>query len=604
MLSSKKKYLLLFKLLGGIIIFIFTNSLSASANDMRDSLMKLFLKTQSERKIYDNEKLSRIAIINNSLKQADKSDFNKQFDLVVNLWNEFSPYQRDSSLKYAHKLNEIANKSHQIEKITEAKLKLAHILVSSGLFKEATDCLKSVVIVNANLTRKQEYYYLYAWLYISMAEYNEDAKYAPYYKQKEKEYRDSAVFLAESNNFLPEMWGKFADSTTTNKYKKYQYYLDYLQNVSKKYPHEAARLANTLSDIYPGNEKIDLLLISAINDIKASVKETQAAFKLGKEFNRLGDYNNSFIFLTEAMENAEFYGSRSHKVEISNILPYVATKKILAAEHRIFIVVLIAIVLVIIIIATLYSRTLLKSLNSKINRKNADLQNALTALEQSQEENKKMLKFVAHDLRGAMGASIGVANALLMNSNLNDDDKNLIELLKKSGDNSIEMISDLLATYNNLQDLHIELIELHSLIYDSANLLTYKAAEKHQKIEVEAEPTMFMANREKIWRLLSNLIINAIKFSPENTLIKIKLIKANNKIILSVKDNGIGIPPEMQEKIFNLNTSKNRAGTSGEQSFGLGLFITKQITEAHNGKIWVESDGNNGTTFFVELPIN
>ncbi|MBU7571350.1 MAG: ATP-binding protein, partial [Flavobacterium sp.] len=97
---------------------------------------------------------------------------------------------------------------------------------------------------------------------------------------------------------------------------------------------------------------------------------------------------------------------------------------------------------------------------------------------------------------------------------------------------------------------------------------------------------------------------NAIKFSPNGARIKIKMTQKEQKIRILVKDEGIGIPPEMGEKIFDLFTEAKRPGTAGEQPFGMGLAISKQIVEAHNGKIWFENNNSCGTTFFVDLPFN
>ncbi|HEY9197579.1 MAG TPA: ATP-binding protein [Mucilaginibacter sp.] len=74
-------------------------------------------------------------------------------------------------------------------------------------------------------------------------------------------------------------------------------------------------------------------------------------------------------------------------------------------------------------------------------------------------------------------------------------------------------------------------------------------------------------------------------------------------VLISVEDHGIGIPDEMKDKIFDMFTQAKRSGTAGEQAFGLGLAISKQIIEAHSGRIWFESLPGNGTTFYVELPV-
>ena len=75
------------------------------------------------------------------------------------------------------------------------------------------------------------------------------------------------------------------------------------------------------------------------------------------------------------------------------------------------------------------------------------------------------------------------------------------------------------------------------------------------------------------------------------------------RVLIEVSDHGIGIPVELQDKIFDMFTEAKRPGTAGEQAFGLGLAISKQIVEAHGGKIWFESDLERGTTFFVDLPV-
>jgi signal transduction histidine kinase len=76
-----------------------------------------------------------------------------------------------------------------------------------------------------------------------------------------------------------------------------------------------------------------------------------------------------------------------------------------------------------------------------------------------------------------------------------------------------------------------------------------------------------------------------------------------HSVLIAVKDHGIGIPAEMKDKIFDMFTEAKRTGTAGEQAFGLGLAISKQIVEAHGGKIWFESKPGQGTTFYVELPV-
>ncbi|MCY1228904.1 Sensor protein kinase WalK [compost metagenome] len=82
------------------------------------------------------------------------------------------------------------------------------------------------------------------------------------------------------------------------------------------------------------------------------------------------------------------------------------------------------------------------------------------------------------------------------------------------------------------------------------------------------------------------------------------MMQKEHDIRILVKDEGIGIPPEMSEKIFDLFTEAKRPGTAGEQPFGMGLAISKQIVEAHKGRIWFENNEARGTTFIVDLPFS
>ncbi|RYF30507.1 MAG: ATP-binding protein, partial [Comamonadaceae bacterium] len=100
----------------------------------------------------------------------------------------------------------------------------------------------------------------------------------------------------------------------------------------------------------------------------------------------------------------------------------------------------------------------------------------------------------------------------------------------------------------------------------------------------------------------SNLLVNAIKFSPEGSEINVFMESQVESVLIRIADQGIGIPENLKGKIFNMFTDARRAGTAGEQSFGLGLAISRQIVEAHGGKIWFENNEEIGTTFYLELP--
>lgn len=106
-----------------------------------------------------------------------------------------------------------------------------------------------------------------------------------------------------------------------------------------------------------------------------------------------------------------------------------------------------------------------------------------------------------------------------------------------------------------------------------------------------------------MWRVLTNLIANAIKFTPNGKDINILMKHNNEKVTIIIKDEGIGIPNSIKDQLFEWDTMSKRDGTNGEKPFGMGLAISKQIISAHQGKIWFESQENIGSTFYVEFPV-
>jgi len=243
-------------------------------------------------------------------------------------------------------------------------------------------------------------------------------------------------------------------------------------------------------------------------------------------------------------------------------------------------------------------------LNKQIGSQKTDLENTLNDLKVSSEEKDRILRTVAHDLRNPIGGIAALTNAML-EDDFTEEQKMLIELVNSTSYNSLELINEILEATNAANtNLNKEPVEINSLVSNSVEILSFKAAEKDQHIVTEllTKPKEILISQEKIWRVISNLISNAIKFSPSNTSIKVKITNEDNEIKISVSDSGIGIPDDIKDQVFNIFTNAKRPGTAGEKSFGLGLSICQQIVADHNGKIWFESNNDIGTTFYVSLP--
>lgn len=244
----------------------------------------------------------------------------------------------------------------------------------------------------------------------------------------------------------------------------------------------------------------------------------------------------------------------------------------------------------------------LNNLNQQISNQNFHLQNTLNSLEQSQADNTQLMKVVAHDLRNPIGAITMCSQLMLGNPGRPEEDIKLLEIMKRSGENSLNLVSNLLETNNRSENLIREPVDLKSMLEYCVGMLVHKARKKDQQIVLDAEPLTLSVSREKLWRVLSNLIANAVKFSPSNTSIMVSMRADGSHALITVKDQGIGIPDEWKGRIFEMFTEAQRTGTGGEKPFGMGLAICRQIVLAHGGDIWFESNPNNGTSFYVRLP--
>ena len=265
--------------------------------------------------------------------------------------------------------------------------------------------------------------------------------------------------------------------------------------------------------------------------------------------------------------------------------------------------ILIVIILYKNISASKKSNAALNAINKQMVDQNEYLHNTLEALEQSNEKNNRVMQIITHDLRSPMAAIVGLSDFMISDHNLSEDDLEVVKLINTSGQDSLKFIGDILQQETEAAVLKKEPIDLQQLLNYCVTQSQYKAKEKDQDIKLQSEPITVEISREKIWRVINNLINNAIKFSPKETTIDVTLSRKGKTAIITVRDNGIGIPNHLKDKIFTPGDEGKRVGTSGEKSFGLGLAISRQIIEEHGGSLAFESEENEGTTFFITLPI-
>jgi len=327
-------------------------------------------------------------------------------------------------------------------------------------------------------------------------------------------------------------------------------------------------------------------------------KQIDSAFFYQQKFGRLRDsaHKSEADFANQdvgkAFENLELKYSNSG-------LQKVGERKSLYLTLAILIFLMAATIAVLIY----YNLQRARSLNMQVEQKNNELQKAFGLLEQSHGENTRIMHVVAHDLKNPISVIGEMMNELLQNQEQGED-REMFEVIQSSCSNSLSLINDLLSDKREQANRSKQLIDIGNLLENCVQLLQAKADEKSQQLRLETQHVDIMIDRQKIWRVMSNLITNAIKFSTNKSLIDIKLQKKSDVVLFSVQDRGIGIPENIKGKIFDTSGETRRLGTNGEEPHGLGLSISKKIITEHGGKLWFESKEGEGSVFYIAIPIN
>lgn len=219
-----------------------------------------------------------------------------------------------------------------------------------------------------------------------------------------------------------------------------------------------------------------------------------------------------------------------------------------------------------------------------------------------------MVGMVAHDLRAPLSVINAYAELLLSRGTLGPVEAGYIEQIAKAGHFMLALTEDMLwfsVIENGRLRLDRQLVDLGDLAEAAVAMARLGAEAKGISIETAAPrgPVIASVDPLKITQVLNNLIGNAVKFSTGGRRVRITTDSGNGRARLIVADQGCGIPPGRIGRLFQAFGDRT-AGTSGEPSTGLGLYICSRVTEAHGGHIEVESQVGEGSRFTVTLPVD
>ncbi len=246
----------------------------------------------------------------------------------------------------------------------------------------------------------------------------------------------------------------------------------------------------------------------------------------------------------------------------------------------------------------------LEEKNKQIQEKNDAILSQSKNLEEINMVKDKLFSIVSHDLKDSVTSIKGFIDLLKDGSLSNDEFNELIPELSENADNASLLLFNLLNwSKSQMESLEPkpEYFNIKDVFGDKIKLVEQKIEKKKIILVDETKDDTVFADRSMVEIIIQNLLTNAVKFCHEGDVISISNSAQNGKSLFYIKDTGVGISEENQEKLFKSN-SFTTIGTTNEKGTGLGLTICKELVELNHGKIWVESSVNIGSKFYVELP--
>lgn len=369
-----------------------------------------------------------------------------------------------------------------------------------------------------------------------------------------------------------------------------------------------------------------LLGLAAARDAQAREQIRRSYDYLSQCYSALGDYQKALAYKDDfalindfiqnekteqrllATQNRYVMDQKQSQIERLDAIRAEREKELQAQKQfRNFLVALIALAAVIVLL-TLYLYIVKRRSNKVLQVANAKVQQQNLQLQELNATKDKFFSIISHDLKGPLNSFTSFSGLLINHTDSlsKDEIKMLAKDLDKSLKNLFALLENLLE-WSRSQTGSIEFkperFDLPALLQQNKELLQAQAQNK--KITLESQYTDALtinAHRHSVNTVVRNLISNAIKFTPEGGTIVLGMKQSDDKVIVSIRDNGVGMPPEVVQKLFRIDTKYSTKGTADEKGTGLGLILCKEFIEKNGGRIWVESEVGKGSVFSFTLP--
>ncbi len=233
---------------------------------------------------------------------------------------------------------------------------------------------------------------------------------------------------------------------------------------------------------------------------------------------------------------------------------------------------------------------------------------SLSILEALSNKKNAVLNILSHDLAGPLGSIANYSFLLAKKASPSDQlTLKMISSIESISRRCIKLIQEFIKL-EFMESVGVDVVKTRCNLVESIGSFMKDYRDNQDELKKTIRYTynedLIFAELDdyKFMQVINNLISNALKFTPDDGEIEVKLYKANQNVRIEVRDTGIGIPKEFHANLFDKFNKARRTGIKGEASVGLGMSIIKTIVDWHKGKIWFDSEEGKGTTFYIEIP--
>jgi signal transduction histidine kinase len=225
-------------------------------------------------------------------------------------------------------------------------------------------------------------------------------------------------------------------------------------------------------------------------------------------------------------------------------------------------------------------------------------------LGESERQKSELITMVSHELRTPLTSLLGFTNLLLTRNFEEEDRRHYLEIVHRESRRLAAIVDtflDLRSIEQGRLELRTQPLDLATLAREQASFLLGHSRDHSLALELPEDGAIVLGDPDRLAQVVGNLISNAVKYSPEGGTVELVVLEVDGKVRLEVTDHGLGIPPEDQPRVFT-KFFRGQANDSGIPGTGLGLAVSREIVEAHHGRIDFVSARGRGSTFWVELP--